>query len=70
MNTPDRETKSWVYDTCNGYRNMNPKDIEFSLRDRNQAAISFNHIITLWDTEMSMDYITDLIHCGSDDHIK
>jgi|LakMenEpi03Aug12_release.lakeMendotaPanAssembly.Ray.scaffolds.fasta_scaffold3739979_1 hypothetical protein len=49
---------------------MNPKDIEFSLSDKNEAAISFNHIITLWDSEMSMDYITDLIHCDSEDHIK
>jgi hypothetical protein len=49
---------------------MNPKDIEFSLSDKNEAAISFNHIITLWDSEMSMDYITDLIHCDGEDHIK
>ena len=70
MNTPDRETKSWVYDTCNGYRNMNPKQVEFSLIDKNQTAVSFNHIITLWDNELNMEFVTDMIHCDTEDHIK
>ena len=72
IHQPDntKDSKSWAYDTCNGYRNMNPKEIEFSLVDKNQAAVSFNHIVTLWDSEVSMDYITDLVHCDIDDHIK
>jgi hypothetical protein len=43
----DKELKSWVYDTCNGYRNMNPTYIDFSLTEKNQVAISFNQKIKL-----------------------
>jgi hypothetical protein len=66
----DKELKSWVYDTCNGYRNMNPTYIDFSLTEKNQVGISFNHIVTLWDSDNNMEFITDLIHCDPNDHIK
>ena len=70
VNTPEKETRSWIYDTCNGYRNLNPSQIEFSLNDKNQVAITFNHIITLWDGEKNMEFVNDLIHCDPNDHIK
>lgn len=49
---------------------MMPTNIEFSIKESNQVAVTFNHIITLWNVENNMEFVTDLIHCDNNDHIR
>ncbi len=72
VDKPERQPSSWMYDTCNGYRNMTPSDLDFSNQaDKNsQVAIVFGHIIALWNADNNMDFVSDLIHCDKADTIK
>ena len=71
-NDPNEETFNWVYNTCNGFRDMKPSDIDFlTLKSSlNLIAVSFGHIITLWNYEKDgLTLITDLIHCDPEDYV-
>jgi hypothetical protein len=68
-------TWNWVYNTCNGYRDLIPTDIEFLELSgkRSIVAASFNHIIALWDydaSQGSISFIDDLIHCDANSPIR
>jgi hypothetical protein len=71
-------TWNWVYNTCNGYRDMNPTGIEFVELEgkRSIIAASFSHIITLWDYEPveggggGISFIDDLVNCDASNAIR
>lgn len=70
---PNQDTYNWIYNTCNGYRDLVPNNVEFfSLNNNDLISVSFNHIITLWkyDIDGSISFIDDLIHCDLTDKIK
>lgn len=66
-------TSSWVYSTSNGYRDMNPDNIEFiNLKNLDLIAVSFNYIVTLWkfESDNSFSFVDDLIHCHLGEKVK
>lgn len=67
------DTFSWAYNTSNGYRDMNPTDVEFlTINNSDFVAVSFNYIVTIWKFEIdtSFSFVDDLIHCHSNETIK
>lgn len=69
-----KNASNWLYDTCNLYRNMTANDVAFSKRASSQSAqpvaISFQSIVTLWDFDNSMEFISELVHPDNTDNIK
>ena len=66
-------TWNWEYNTCNGYRDMSPNYLEFTeLNNKNLIAVSFNHIVTLWNYEENgaVTFRDDLIHCDVTDAVR
>ncbi|RNA06715.1 WD repeat-containing 75-like [Brachionus plicatilis] len=66
-------SSNWVYHTSNGYRDMNPNNVEFlTLKNSDFVAVSFNYIVTLWKFEIdnSFSLVDDLMHCHFDEKIK
>lgn len=64
---------NWAYSTSNGYRDMNPTDVEFLHLNNSQfLAVSFNYIVTIWKCELdnSFWFVDDLIHCHSNETVK
>lgn len=61
---------NWIYNTCNGYRDQSPSNIEF-LNDQ-LFAVSFYHTITIWtfDQLNGVSFVDDLPHCNPLDTIK
>ena len=65
-------TSNWVYNTCNGYRNLSPNEIDFSCDNNGDLiSVAFNHIVTLWSYDSDgISFKNDLIHCDTNDLIK
>lgn len=67
-------TFNWVYNTCNGFRDMIPSHIEFLGFNENVdlIAVAFNHITTIWlyNQYDGVTFLNDLIHCNPNDFIQ
>jgi len=68
-NESSQITYNWRYNTCNGYRDLCPSQIDFS---NDLIVISFGHIVTLWNYNAydGVTFLNDLIHCNASDLIK
>lgn len=69
----DEPTFNWVYNSCDGYRDLNPTDIDFVTVDGgvDLVAVSFDHITTMWHYDQyGVVFITDLIHCDPEDLVR
>ena len=72
-NETDETTFNWIYNSCDGYRDMIPTNIDFiTLKgDINLVAVSFNHIATIWQYDQyGVVFLSGLIHCDAADAIK
>ena len=67
-------TFNWIYNTCNGFRDMIPTDVEFVSFNSSidLVAVSFNHITTIWvyNEHEGVIFLNDLIHCDPNDFIR
>ena len=79
-NESSQTTFNWRYNTCNGFRDLSPSQIEISSNNNLQnqnlngdlIAVSFGHMATLWDFNayQGVTFLNDLIHCDASDSIK
>jgi len=72
-NDTDEPTFNWLYNSCDGYRDLNPTDIDFVTLDGDidLIAVSFDHITTMWHYDQyGVVFLSDLIHCDPEDAIK
>ena len=72
-NDPNEETFNWVYNTCNGFRDMRPTDLDFTTLNStfDLIAVSFGHVVTLWLIEAGgLSFVSDLIHCDPEDPVS
>lgn len=72
-NDTNEVTYNWIYNSCDGYRDLIPSNIEFMTISESidLVSVSFNHITTIWQYDQyGLMFLNDLIHCDPDDHIK
>ena len=66
---------SWIYDTCNGYRDLTPVDVDFARLDESNmlVAVAFNSTIALWtysSTGGGVEFHDELFNCDKSDMIR
>lgn len=69
----DEPTFNWVYNSCDGYRDLNPTHIDFVTLEGgvDLVAVSFDHITTIWHYDQyGVIFLSDLIHCDPEDLIR
>ena len=72
-NHTNEVTYNWIYNSCDGYRDLIPSNIEFMTINESidLVSVSFNHITTIWQYDQyGLMFLNDLIHCDPSDHIK